>query len=149
MQTVACIPFQRHPLTHPGGICFTEPAKSQMHGFKHTCQAAEGVDGRQDLDGVHPLGATGLDPAAGFARDQEGPPTAAGRRMGEQPLSNIVHHGEVEARVGQCKAEGLFPVETAADGISRLAVGEPSMYYITMTNTKRQGVAATGRPGGE
>ena len=45
--------------------------------------------------------------------------------MGEQPLLNVVHQGEIEARVGQCTGEGLFPIETAADGVSRLAVGKP------------------------
>ena len=45
--------------------------------------------------------------------------------MGEQALAKIVQQGEVKARVGQLEAEGIFPIHTAADGIRRLAVGEP------------------------
>ena len=45
--------------------------------------------------------------------------------MGEQALAKIVQQGEVEARVMQVEAEGIFPIHTTPDGIGRLAVGEP------------------------
>jgi len=50
----------------------------------------EGADGGQDMGGIGPLGATGLDPAAGFAGGEEGIQQALGRLMGEQPLAKIV-----------------------------------------------------------
>jgi hypothetical protein len=45
--------------------------------------------------------------------------------MGEQPLAKIVQQREVEAGVGSLKAQSILPIHTAADGIGRLAVGEP------------------------
>jgi hypothetical protein len=45
--------------------------------------------------------------------------------VGEQPLPKIVQQGEVKSRVGQLKAERIFPIHAAADRIRRLAVGEP------------------------
>jgi hypothetical protein len=61
----------------------------------------------------------------GFTGDKEGIQQALGDRMGQQPVANIVQEGEIDAWVGQLKAEGLFPIHAAADGIRRLTIGEP------------------------
>ena len=61
--------------------------------------------------------------------------------MGEQPLPKIVQQGEVEARLMQIEAEGIFPIHAAPDGIGRLAVGEP--FYILHHDDQRQA------PGGD
>jgi len=45
--------------------------------------------------------------------------------MGQQPVANIVQEGEIEPWIGQLKAAGIFPIDTAADGIRRLTIGEP------------------------
>jgi hypothetical protein len=45
--------------------------------------------------------------------------------MGQYALAKIVQQGEVEARVMQIEAEGIFPIHAAPDRIGRLAVGKP------------------------
>jgi hypothetical protein len=63
--------------------------------------------------------------ASGFTGDKEGIQQALGGLMGKQPVAKIVQEGEIEPWVGQFKAEGIFPIDTAADGIRRLTIGEP------------------------
>ena len=77
------------------------------------------------MGGIGPLRAPRLDPAPRFAGGQEGIEQPLGGLMGEQAVAKIVQQGEVEARVRQVEAEGIFPIHTAADRIGRLAVGEP------------------------
>jgi hypothetical protein len=45
--------------------------------------------------------------------------------MGQEALPKIVQQREVEARIVQVQAEGVFPIHAAPDRIGRLAVGEP------------------------
>jgi hypothetical protein len=45
--------------------------------------------------------------------------------MGAQAVAKIVQQREVEPRIRQVEAQGIHPVHTAADGIGRLAIGEP------------------------
>ena len=42
-----------------------------MHGFQDTFHTVECADRRQDMGGIGPLGAPGLDPATRFAGGQE------------------------------------------------------------------------------
>ena len=42
-----------------------------------------------------------------------------------QAGAELAEHGEVEAGVGQLQAEGVLPVDAAADGVGGLAIGEP------------------------
>ena len=70
------------------------------------------------------LGA-GLDQAVGLAglehRLQQEPFGTAGDEAGAE----LAEDGEVEAGVGQLQAEGVLPVDAAADGVGGLAIGEP------------------------
>ena len=66
--------------------------------------------------------------------------------MGEQALTKIVQEGEVETRVVQVQTEGIFPVDTAADRISGLAVRKPFDILHHLTSAKRQGATSTGAP---
>ena len=96
-----------------------------MHGFQDTFQAVQRADRRQDMGGIGPLGAPGFDPAPRFAGGQEGIEQPLAGLMGQQPAAKIVQQGEVEAWVRQVEAEGILPIHAAADGIGRLAIGEP------------------------
>jgi hypothetical protein len=45
--------------------------------------------------------------------------------MGQHATAKVMQPREVEAGVGPGEAEGIRPIHTAADGIRRLAVGQP------------------------
>jgi hypothetical protein len=96
-----------------------------MHGFQDTLQAVQGADRRQDMRGIGPLCATGSDPAPRFAGGQKRVEQALTSLMGEQPLTEIMQQGEVEPWVTEVETQGIFPIHAAADGIGRLAIGEP------------------------
>ena len=147
-ETVAGIPCERYVLLHPGGSGGAELVQGPMHGFEHTLQAMERPDRRKDRGGISPLGPTRFDPAAGFARGQEGIEEALGGFVSKQPDPEIVPQGEVNPRVVHIEAERILPIHTALDGIGCLAVVSPSIYCITMIRAKRQGAPSTGRPEG-
>ena len=43
---------------------------------------------------------------------------------GDQAAAELAEHGVVEAGIGQLQAEGVLPVDAAADGVGGLAIGE-------------------------
>jgi hypothetical protein len=96
-----------------------------MHGFEDAFQLVQGADRHQDMRGIGPLNPTRLHPAPRVAGGQEGIKVPLASRMGQQAAAKIVQQHEVEAWVGSLKAEGILPIHAAADGIGRLAVGQP------------------------
>jgi hypothetical protein len=112
-------------LLHPRGFRRAELIEGIMHGFQDALQAVQRADRRQDVGGISPLRAPGLDPAPGLAGAQEGIQKLLGGLMGEQPVAKIVQQGEAKARVVQVETQGMLPIHAAADGVGRLAIGEP------------------------
>jgi hypothetical protein len=123
-EAIAGIPVQRHVLLRPSGLRRTELIERIMHGLQDALQAVQGADRRQNVGRIGPLRATCLDPPPCFAGGQEGIEEPLAGRMGKQATAKIVQQREVEARVVQVKAEGVFPVHTAADRIGCLAISE-------------------------
>ena len=109
----------------PGGRRLTALIEGVTAGCQHACEAVERVARGQDVGGMRPLGARRVDPAAALTGAPAGIQQALGGCMGAEPVATIVHAGAVEPWVGPRKAEGLRPRQAAADGIRRLAVGEP------------------------
>jgi hypothetical protein len=70
-----------------------------MQRFKDPFEPVEGTDGREDVRGIRPLGASRLHPASGFAGSQEGIQEPLGSLMGEHAFPKIVQQGEVQPGV--------------------------------------------------
>jgi hypothetical protein len=117
-----------------------------MHGFQDAFQAMQRADRRQDMRGIGPLTPPPLEPSARFAGGQEGIKEAVASLMGEQAVAKIVQQGKVEPGVGELKAQGIFPIHAAPDGIGGLAVGEPFDLLHDGDQRQAQGATSTGRP---
>ena len=122
-EAVAGIPLQGHRLLHPGGSHITELIQGPRPGFEDAFYAVQCADRRQDMGGSGALRTTRLDPAPCVAGGQEGLEAPLARLMGEPAVATIVPPREVNAGVRQLKAEGILPIQAAADGIGGLAVG--------------------------
>jgi hypothetical protein len=44
--------------------------------------------------------------------------------MGDQPGPELRQHAEIEARIGQLQTQAVFPVDTPADRVGGLPIGE-------------------------
>ena len=124
-QTVAGIPLRGDLWPPPGRISRTKLLESRMPCVEDPFEPVAGPNGREPMGRIRPLGAARLDPAPGFAGGAEGSQEPLGGVMGEPAFPNIVQPGEVTPGVVSVEAQRLWPLQAAADGIGRLAGGEP------------------------
>ena len=101
-----------------------ETVEGVAEGLTDEFQPVEDTDGRQHMRGVGALAATSFEEAALAHPSEEGVKQQAFGLSGDEPGPELTQHGVVEARIGQLQAQGIFPVNAAAHGVSRLAVGQ-------------------------
>jgi len=69
-------------------------------------------------------------PAAGFQQPlrtghrQEGIEEQGLDLPGDQPGAELAQDGMVEAGIGEFQPQGILPIDAAADGVGRLAIGK-------------------------
>ena len=90
----------------------------------HALQPVQRAHGREYVGAVRALAPARLDQALLLQAlqqsiEQEKPSVAC-----DQAGAELAQHRVVEARVGQCQAQRIFPVDPAPHGVGRLAVGE-------------------------
>ena len=93
-------------------------------GFGHPCEPVEPTDGSQDMGGIGTLLTARLEHAAGPAAFQQciEPHLFCVARENTSP--KLTQHRMVKARVGQCQAEEILPINTGAHGLRSLPIGE-------------------------
>ena len=124
-EAVACRPCGWYLWLYPGGSHMAQLVQCPMHGLEDTFPTVPRAGRRQDMGGIGSLRAPCLEPPRRFAGGQEGVEAPLAGRMGEHAAAKIMQQGEVTPWVGELKAQRLFPLHAAADGIGCLAVGEP------------------------
>jgi hypothetical protein len=77
------------------------------------------------MRGIGSLRPTCLHPPSRFAGGQEGIEEPLAGLVGQYATAKVMPQGEVKAGVRSVEAERILPIHAAADGIGRLAVGEP------------------------
>jgi hypothetical protein len=96
-----------------------------MPRLAEPCQPGPRAARRPARRGIRPVRAPRLHPTPRVAGRKAGSEASLASRMGQSAAATIRHQGEVNPGVGKLKAPGLWPIETAAAGLRRLAVREP------------------------
>ena len=94
------------------------------HRLADPLQPIEHADRGQDMGRVGALPAPLADQAEFPASFQEGVQELLFGLAVDQAGAELAEHGVVEAGIGQFQAQGVLPVDAAADGVGGLAVGE-------------------------
>jgi hypothetical protein len=121
---IALEPFGRGLGAPPVWGADGETVEGVAEGFADQFQPVQDPNGRQHMRRVGPLSATRLEEAALARPSQEGVEPQEFGLAGDEPGPELTQHGMVDARISQLQAQGICPVQAAAYGVSRLAVGQ-------------------------
>ena len=94
------------------------------HGLTDPLEAVQHPNGRQDVGGVRALAATRFEEAAGSQLGQQGVEQELFRPPGDEPGPELAQHRVIDAGIRPLRAQGLLPVNPAAHGVGRLAIGQ-------------------------
>ena len=114
------VPCCAHPLRSDAG----EGMQGMPQRFAHHVEAVQGPHRREDMGGVRPLPTPRLDELAIAAPREQGLEEQRLRRPSDQAGAKFTEDRAIKSRIRQLPAEDVFPIETTAHGVGRLAIGE-------------------------
>ena len=95
------------------------------HRFADHLDAVQGPHRGQNMGGVGPLATPRLDQLAVAAPREQRVEEQRLRRPGDEAGAKFTEDRGIEPGIRELQAQDVFPVDAAAHGVGRLAIGEP------------------------
>jgi hypothetical protein len=121
---VAIEPLGRDSLAQPLGRDRGQGVEGGAERLADQLQAVEVAGGGQDVRRVGTLTGAGLGQAAVLARLEDLVQEEPSGPVGGEAAAELGEGGEVESGIVELEPEGVLPVNTTADGVGGLSIGE-------------------------
>jgi hypothetical protein len=114
------------PRPRPLGGNDGERVEGMPQRFADHLDPVQGPHGRQNMGGVRPLPSPRFDEATVAAPCEEPVKQERFRRPSQQVAATCAEDRRIEPGVRELQAQDIFPVDTAAYAVGRLAIRQPS-----------------------
>src|SRR5262249_2997318 len=122
---IAVIPCRGRQCLHPGRHDYGEAVKRSAEFFPDALQPVEHTNGRYYMCGVRALTAADFEEPLRPCEGQHGIEEELFRLPSDKPGAELAQDSMVEAWVSEVQPQDILPINTAADSICSLAIGEP------------------------